>query len=362
MNKDKDTVLLVFGYPLNFNHFGGLVWIKKVADYIEKCDTLKVKKVSSYVDAQKPVLQLIIHLRAVFEGCLTSPHISILDTYGEATLPMWILLRLFKPSVKIVTVFHHYEPLSLKYKNADVFAKLYYKLIDYITNRMLCNSDNILTVSLASSHQLRSILGISNNNKIIVVGCAGSSNSGGLSLGATQRTGAKDLDFLCVGRFEKFDGIEDIWNILKKQKPNSKFVVVGRASPKDMARLRNMGIDHRGIVSEEEKLGLYSRAKVFLFPSMLEGFGIAITEALAAGLSVVAWRLPVFEERFGTECANDVKLVEIGNTAVFADEALTAVRDHGKQCLKSSRQHNLGITKTWDEVGKDVMSVLNKLS
>jgi glycosyltransferase involved in cell wall biosynthesis len=357
MNKHKDTVLLIFGYPLNFRHFGGLVWIKKVADYIEKSDSLNVKKVSNYVDARKLVMQRIIHLRAVLEGCLTSPNISILDKYGETTLSMWILLRLFKPSAKIVTVFHHYEPLSLKYKNTNVFAMLYCKLIDYFTSLMLRNSDNILTVSLASSHQLHSILGISNSNKIVVVGCASSDKSSEICM-----TGPKDLDFLCVGRFEKFDGIEDIWNIIKKENPNSKFVVVGRASSKDMVRLRNMGIDHRGIVSEEEKMGLYSRAKVFIFPSMFEGFGIAITEAFAAGLSVVAWRLPVFEERFEKECVNDVKLVEMGNTALFADEALAAVRDQSEPCRKPSRQHNLRITKTWDEVGKDVMSVLNKIS
>lgn len=34
MMKDKGSVLLVFGHPLNFNHIGGLD--QKVADYIVK--------------------------------------------------------------------------------------------------------------------------------------------------------------------------------------------------------------------------------------------------------------------------------------------------------------------------------------
>ena len=41
-------------------------------------------------------------------------------------------------------------------------------------------------------------------------------------------------------------------------------------------------------------------------------FGMAISEALAAGLLVVAWKLPVFEERFGKEPNQNVKLVELG--------------------------------------------------
>ena len=55
---------------------------------------------------------------------------------------------------------------------------------------------------------------------------------------------------------------------------------------------------------------------------------------------ILAGRPPVFEET-----TNGVKLVEMGNKALFADEALAAVRDQGKPRRKSSRQHNLRITK-----------------
>jgi len=157
MNMRKSPVLLIFGYPLNFDHFGGLVWIKRVSDYIEK---------TSYFDPTKHAFQHIVHLRAVLEGCLTNPNIAILDTYGEATLLMWILLRLFKPSTKIVTVFHHYEPQSVKYHNARLPTKIYSKLVDYFTTIMLNNSDNILTVSVASSHQLDQLLTTSNRKKL----------------------------------------------------------------------------------------------------------------------------------------------------------------------------------------------------
>ena len=156
MNMRKNLVLLIFGYPLNYDHFGGLVWIKRVTDYIEKNNLLSVRKVSSYFDANKHAFQHLVHLRAVLEGSLTSPNIAILDTYGEATLLMWILLRLFKPSVRIVTVFHHYEPQSVKHKKARLPTKIYSKLVDYFTKIMLNNSDNILTVSVASCRQLQS--------------------------------------------------------------------------------------------------------------------------------------------------------------------------------------------------------------
>lgn len=93
MNIRKNPVLLIFGYPLNF---GGLVWIKRVSDYIEKNNLLSVRKVSSYFDPKKHAFQHIVHLRAVLQGCRTSPNIAILDTYGEATL-----LSLQKPVLMV---------------------------------------------------------------------------------------------------------------------------------------------------------------------------------------------------------------------------------------------------------------------
>ena len=62
-----------------------------------------------------------------------------------------------------------------------------------------------------------------------------------------------------------------------------------------VVKLLSMGIDHKGFVSEEEKLDLYSRTKVFVFPSSREGFGIAVAEALFLGIPVVAWKIPVLK-------------------------------------------------------------------
>jgi glycosyltransferase involved in cell wall biosynthesis len=45
-----------------------------------------------------------------------------------------------------------------------------------------------------------------------------------------------------------------------------------------------------------------------LFPSYIEGFGIAVAEALSAGLKVVAWKVPVFDELYGE--VNDLKQIE----------------------------------------------------
>jgi glycosyltransferase involved in cell wall biosynthesis len=83
-------------------------------------------------------------------------------------------------------------------------------------------------------------------------------------------------------------------------------------------------------VSDEEKIELYSRAKVFLFPSSREGFGIALAEALQLGMAAVIWRLPVFEELYSDnmhacKARNEIRFVEVGNYESFAREALKAL-------------------------------------
>ncbi|WP_049998613.1 glycosyltransferase family 4 protein [Halococcus sediminicola] len=53
-----------------------------------------------------------------------------------------------------------------------------------------------------------------------------------------------------------------------------------------------------GFVDEERKIELLNRAELFVFASTQEGFGIVLLEAMAAGLPVVAKRLPVYEDFF----------------------------------------------------------------
>ena len=104
--------------------------------------------------------------------------------------------------------------------------------------------------------------------------------------------------------------------------------MIGRASLAEINQLKSIGIEHKGEVTDKEKLELYSRAKVFLFPSSREGFGIALAESLQIGMTAVVWRLPVFEELYSQSLMakqGRIRLVEKGNYGLFASEALRAL-------------------------------------
>ncbi|MBR0427029.1 MAG: glycosyltransferase family 4 protein [Clostridia bacterium] len=72
---------------------------------------------------------------------------------------------------------------------------------------------------------------------------------------------------LLVGKaFEKYNGLEDKENSLGIKK----------------------NVIHTGIVSKEELVDLYNLADLFIFPSLYEGFGLPILEALCCGTPVIS--------------------------------------------------------------------------
>lgn len=93
--------------------------------------------------------------------------------------------------------------------------------------------------------------------------------------------------------------------------PDYKLVIAGttfHSYAKDMlSKIESEGLQERiflvGTINEEEKLWYYKNAKAFLFPSLLEGFGLPVAEAMSLGL-------PLF-------LSNKTSLPEIGGPDAF---------------------------------------------
>jgi glycosyltransferase involved in cell wall biosynthesis len=79
-----------------------------------------------------------------------------------------------------------------------------------------------------------------------------------------------------------------------------------------------------GTVPDAELPGWYAAADVLAFPSTKEGWGLAVLEAMSAGLPVVASDLPVFREYL--QPGQDALMVPVDNAAALA-AALGAVLD-----------------------------------
>ena len=71
-----------------------------------------------------------------------------------------------------------------------------------------------------------------------------------------------------------------------------------------------------------------SGARLFLAPSYEEGWGIAVAEALASGLPVVGYRLPILDEVFGSAyegvAVGDVKALATAMQRLLEDDEAAA--------------------------------------
>ena len=92
-----------------------------------------------------------------------------------------------------------------------------------------------------------------------------------------------------------------------------------------------------GTVPDEEMAAWYHAADAFAFPSVNEGFGLAVLEAMAAGLPVVLTDLPVFAEyvRFGDDAlavapGDDEGLVNALETVAHDDSMRATLRQRGR--------------------------------
>ena len=80
-----------------------------------------------------------------------------------------------------------------------------------------------------------------------------------------------------------------------------------------------------GTVPESDIAAWYAAADVLAFPSVKEGFGLAVLEAMAAGLPVVTSDLPVFREWLVP--GRDALLVPVGDVEALADALARALTD-----------------------------------
>lgn len=161
---------------------------------------------------------------------------------------------------------------------------------------------------------------------------------------------------LAVGGIEPRKGSIDLLNAyaaLRERHPGLKLVFAGGETLFDYRDYR-ADFDRRraeldvepivlGNVPDDDLPSLVAACRVFAFPSVKEGFGLAAMEALAAGRPVVARDLPILREVFGDTVAYASTVVELA-------EALDASLAPDPARAASGRA--LAASLTWDDAAR----------
>jgi glycosyltransferase involved in cell wall biosynthesis len=100
-------------------------------------------------------------------------------------------------------------------------------------------------------------------------------------------------------------------------------------------------------------------SRIFVFPSIFEGWGLAVAEALACGLPVVCYDIPALREIFG-KCKS-VFFIPIGDIERFAATV--------EKILGENRFHELAVTSkefvklfSWEKVALNDLQIIEALS
>jgi glycosyltransferase involved in cell wall biosynthesis len=182
--------------------------------------------------------------------------------------------------------------------NIEYYPPVVRRLLAWMHNR----SDQVITLSMDLERSLR------RNGVRAPVAL----NAVGLDLDVIEEclSGAdssKDYEAVFIGRHDQSKGILDLleaWGLVTERLPRARLVTIGTMTPMYAPRVRQLiekhGLEERVLVldavDEKTKFRLIKESKVCLFPSYLEGWGIVPQEALACGLPVVVYDLPVYLE------------------------------------------------------------------
>ncbi|HTV74552.1 MAG TPA: glycosyltransferase family 4 protein [Candidatus Acidoferrales bacterium] len=178
----------------------------------------------------------------------------------------------------------------------------------------------------------------------------------GVSLPApTPPVDLQDYDACFLGRVHPAKGIFDlieIWDAVRRMRPVARCAVIGDDSDlkgpiADEIARRGLEkhLDFLGFLPQREVSETFARSKLFVLPSREEGWGIAIAEAMAAGLPAILYDLPAFRNLY----TSGVEKIPCFSTAAYAHAIVRLLEDPSRRESLSREAKLLSATFSWDE-------------
>jgi glycosyltransferase involved in cell wall biosynthesis len=172
-------------------------------------------------------------------------------------------------------------------------------------------------------------------------------------------------DGVFLGRLNATKGIYDLVKIWKKVAgalPDATLAVIGGEGKNIKEDLQKKiseaglekNIEIMGFLPNNEAYRILKSGKVFIFPSHEEGWGIAIAEAMACGLPVVSWNLPVYREIFENYTAQ----VKENDLDIFSQKVVELLKDNESR-EKKGRDGKEFIKKySWKRVAERELEII----
>jgi glycosyltransferase involved in cell wall biosynthesis len=203
--------------------------------------------------------------------------------WGPRTADLFHGLNQRLPAVRFrraVSTFHDLFVLTGDYSTPEFRARFARQARDAAER-----SDLIVTVSAFTASQVERLLGVERSRLRVI--------HHGVQVRVTGQ-GRREKIILHVGAIQRRKNVARLVEAFERLPPGWRLVLAGSAgygAEQILARVqaspRRADIETPGYVSPAALADLYARASVFAFPSLDEGFGMPVLDAMASGVPVV---------------------------------------------------------------------------
>ena len=241
---------------------------------------------------------------------------------ARARLDLFHSPDLMLPWTSCPTVVTLHDVIRTRYPPRNPAARLY---VAVMTPRALHKSRRVLTVSEAAKRAILETFDC-DPEKIVVT------PNGVDEIFFADGPRAEGRYFLYVGNDKPHKNVERLVEAARRLgDPATRLLLVGG----DFERYRDVeGVIAPGFVTGDELAALYRGAIALVTPSLEEGFGLPVVEAMAAGTPVIASDIPALVEVTGGEAF----YIDPRSTQAMANAMQNVTREHVERARARAAQ------------------------
>lgn len=277
-----------------------------------------------------------------------------------------------RPNVPTVVTIHDVIPLILPAYGRPMHARLYTKLV----SRAARQASAVITVSEAAKRDIVRALGIPSEHVHVTYNAADPRMRPVADAAALDRLrgkfGISGEYLLYFGGFDVRKNVERLLRAFHAARPNFdrpySLILAGSLNlvghplyPDPRPLIEELGLGREvivtGRVSGEEKALLYSAATAFVFPSLYEGFGIPVLEAMACGAPVITSNASSLPEVAGDAAL----LVDPSDAGAMAGAMVKLMNDAGLRQDMRIRGLRRAAQFNWDDSAARTLEVYRQV-
>jgi glycosyltransferase involved in cell wall biosynthesis len=161
---------------------------------------------------------------------------------------------------------------------------------------------------------------------------------------------------------KNFDRLLEAWTLIPPAERPKLIITGSHGDDPLLPTVQRLGlsadVELRDWVSTAELAALYNGAGAYVFPTLFEGFGLPVLEAMARGCPVIGSDIPVLHEVGG----DDMTYVDPRDPASIAAGVRDVLNDHEKQAVMAAAGRKRAAAFTWQRAADATADVYRRLA